>query len=899
MKQSSALRRPWAAYIVVCLLVLSAGMNRLQSQTSAGSIQGSLVDPGGHAVQGAVVAVVTDVALVKKVTTGADGKYSVDGLAAGTYTVEFSAPGFSTVIRHGVTVTSGMTASLPVTLSIASVSQEVTVEAEADNSLAAQLSPVKSVLDAASARTEITSNYVTEFTSPVTDFADIVTAAPGTVSWNSNGVGLGQAKIYFRGFKDDDYTVTWDGIPFSDSNDPSHHSWAYVPAPAIGYVDFDRSPGTASDMGPANYGGSIHFFSPRLPDTPSAQFSESYGSFNTNSVLGQYYSGLFLHDKGNFWFEGNHMSSDGYQTFNYQVRTAGTAKLNYKFSDKTNLALVGTVVLADANTPNNDAYRFQLTGNQTDTGTDFVFANALLQNNQHNADGSLNGLYYKYYTYHVPTNFEVITFTKDFAHGWRLETKPYTYSYSNHQHYNNNQYSEVTPALNTMGLNTAPVVACTGSDLTNASNAKACYTAIDKMNQYNRAGNITEISAASKWGVFRTGAWYEYTYTNRYQIGTDPTTWIDTDVIKYISFHEHFITRAVQPFGEYQLVAIPRMTITAGLKDAYYNMTLTQYASNKKVGPLGCPTSDTTAQCPNSVIHEAGYNSWLPSFEANLRLLNNWSVYGQYGKGSIIPFSAVYDVTGAQVQATPPPTIATTYQGGTVYKANNFTMDADAYHIHFVNQYSSYTYTSGPNNGLTYYYATPPSDTDGLEGEGNIAFTKSISLFLNGTLGKAMYEASNGTVPTTQNPNGTPASTSAWVALAPHDTEEVALSYQSKGWDLGMFNQRVGSRWEDDGSTHQNIPLPAWWMSNLFLNYTVRNGSRFDNSKIKLSFNNLFNNNSIADVTGAGNITPAGVGTAPTVNGQLYTPSPLDSIQLLPGRSVMITFQLGFSPKER
>jgi iron complex outermembrane recepter protein len=150
--------------------------------------------------------------------------------------------------------------NLPVTLSLASVSEEVTVEAEADTSIAAQLSPVKSVLDAASARTEITSQYVSEFTSPVTDFADITQAAPGTVSWSSNGIGMGQAKIYFCGFKDDDYTMTWDGIPFEDANDPSHHSWAYVPAPAIGYVDFDRSPGTTADMGPANYGGSIHMF---------------------------------------------------------------------------------------------------------------------------------------------------------------------------------------------------------------------------------------------------------------------------------------------------------------------------------------------------------------------------------------------------------------------------------------------------------------------------------------------------------------------------------------------------------------------------------------------------------------------------------------------------------------
>ncbi|MGA7156370.1 MAG: TonB-dependent receptor [Acidobacteriaceae bacterium] len=862
MKRSSAGIRPCIAYLVAFLMMFSAGTRHMHAQSNDSVIRGTVVDQSGKMVHNATIAVVTDVGVVEKTSTGAEGKFEVSGLRAGKYTVEISAPGFSTEIKHDVVVNAGATMTFPVTLTIASVSQEVTVESEADKSLASQLSPVKSVLDAGSARTEITSNYVTEFTTPVTDFADILQAAPGTFSWDPNGTGEGQAAIYFRGFKDDDYTITWDGVPFSDSNDPSHHSWAYVPGPAIGFVDFDRSPGTASDMGPSNFGGSIHMFSPQLHGTPSMRISESYGSFNTNQILGEYYSGPFLDHKANFWFEGHHMSSDGYQTFNYQQRTAGTAKFTYRFSDTAHLSLISTVVIVDASTPNNDPYRFQL----QEFGNNFY-----MQNNYYNPDGTVNGLYYKFFNNHIPTDFEIIHYDQDFAHNWHLDTKPYTYSYSNHQHYNNDQYSEADATLE---LSTS-VTATSG---------------IDKMNQYNRGGDITTISQASKYGVFRTGAWYEYTHTNRYQIDTNPTDWVDSDLIGKIKFHEHFITRAVQPFAEYQLVAIPHWTITAGLKDAYYNMTVTQYASNKEIGPLGCPTTDTTTQCPIYVTHEAGYNSWLPSFEANYRIRSNWSAYAQYGRGSIIPFSAVFDVTGAEVEQAPPPTIATTYQGGTVLKLNRLSMDADAFHIHFINSYASFTPTSGANNGLTYYYATPPSDTNGFEAEGNVAMGHGLSVFLNGTVGEAKYEASNGTAATATAPAVGP-STAAWVANAPHDTETIGLTYQKKSWDVGMFNKRVGSRWEDDGSTHQNVPLDPWWMSNLFLNYTIRRGSRFDNSKIKLSFNNLFNDEGIADITGEGNATSA--------NGVLYTPSPLDTLELLPGRSVMITFQLAFSPKKR
>ncbi|MGA8109731.1 MAG: TonB-dependent receptor, partial [Acidobacteriaceae bacterium] len=367
-----------ATIVFVCLMTLFSGTSRLHGQTQTGTLQGSVLDPSGKAIQGAAVAVTNGAQISRSAISGTDGRFAVAGLPAATYTVEVSATGFATQVRHDVAIGAGATADLSLSMPLASVSEEVTVEAEADTSLASQLSPVKSVLDAGSARTEITSEYVREFTSPVTDFADITQAAPGTVSYSTNGVGLGQAKIYFRGFVDDDYTMTWDGVPFEDANDPSHHSWAYVPAPAIGYVDFDRSPGTAADMGPANFGGSIHMFSPQLPDTMDMKLSESYGSWNTNEILGAFDSGLFggRNPKANFWFEGHHMSSDGYQTENFQQRTAASAKYTYKASDTQYLSLIGTVVLVDSNTPNNDPMRSQL----SQYGDNF-----LLQSNQFNS----------------------------------------------------------------------------------------------------------------------------------------------------------------------------------------------------------------------------------------------------------------------------------------------------------------------------------------------------------------------------------------------------------------------------------------------------------------------------------------------------------------------------------
>lgn len=846
----------YAGFTKILILMGMVSLSSLWAQSNApGTLQGSVSDPKGQALRGAAVTVQAEGRPnVRKAATNSEGRFSISGLANGKYTLVIAAPGFAPVTRNGIQVTADGAPALAITLTLASVAEEVTVTAEDNTSLAAQLSPTKALLDAGSARTEITNSYIRNFTSPVVDFTEVMQIAPGTVSVSPNGVGLGQSNTSFRGFIDGDYTVTYDGIPFEDTNTPSHHSWAFFPGPTIGGVDFDRSPGTASDIGPANYGGSIHFLSPQLPTEQLYRMSESYGSFNTNLIDGEYNTGLFggANPKANLWFDGHHMESDGYETFNYQERTAGAVKFTYKFSDKSYLTVDANAVILDSNTPNNNPTRAQIAEHGN---------NYLLDGSEFYSDGkTVDAQWYKLYFYHVPTNFGYADFTKDLGHGWKLDTKAYTYGYSNHQHYNNKIANSTLDD---------PI---TGEPLPTVTTTSA----INKMNQYEKAGEILSVSSATKYGVFRTGFWYEYAGTDRYQIKSNPLTWIDEAGTAGINFHENFWTNSVQPFAEYQLVAIPKWTVTLGVKNAYYNMSLKQFADNGKiVGSLNGAAS---------VSNDANYNSWLPSFEANYRIRSNWSAYVQYGMGSEIPPSSVFDVnqtassagTATGVTVLPKPQIASTYQGGSVLKLNHVSLDADYYYIHFEN-----SYVATPVANSFTYNTTPPSNTTGFEAEGNVALTHGLSIFLNGTVASAKY-VSTATTP------------SLWVAGAPHDTETEGVTYQNKSWDFGFFNKRVGSQWNDNTDAsgdllHQAIPIDPFSVSNLFLNYTLRNGSRFDQSKIRLSFNNLFNNQANTATTAANTGTAAVPFTA---NGG-------DQLTLLPGRSVMVTFQMGFGTKGR
>jgi len=356
-----------------------------------------------------------------------------------------------------------------------------------------------------------------------------------------------------------------------------------------------------------------------------------------------------------------------------------------------------------------------------------------------------------------------------------------------------------------------------------------------------------------------------------------------------VKFHEYFHIHSTQPFVEYQLVAIPKLTITAGVKSATYVMNLNQLADGSTVGPLGC-TSTTIAGCAGiSAQHSAFYNNILPSVEVNYRLLPQWSAYGQYGRGSVIPPSSVFDVTGAQVATTPKPTVATTYQGGTVLQFDKISFDADAYHIHYDNAYASYKVTDAtkPDFGDSYYYATPPSNTTGFEAEGNLFLVRGLSLVMNGTIGKDQYEAGPGQ--TLANGTVLAPTPVQWVASAAKNTASGGVTYQNRGLDLGFFNKRIGPRFVDNGAVHESTQLSPFWMNNFFFNYTIRRGSLFDQSKIKFSVNNLFDNHDIVGLSPGKSATP----TVP------YAVDPSDQLQLLPGRSMMITFQIGLSPRER
>jgi len=593
----------------------------------------------------------------------------------------------------------------------------------------------------------------------------------------------------------------------------------------------------------------VNLLSKDVPTQPAIRGSVSYGSFNTLLLDGEYNAGSIGENrKTSLALDVHRLTSDGFQTFNFQTRNAGDIKVQYQFSSKTILTGYSGVVMLDANTPDaNLPTRDQI----AQFGYNFLL---------NNIPGDPSN--YHYNLNHVPTDFEYVGVKSQLDHGWSLDIKPYTYSYYNHQNYTNiGSITELTDAPTTQYPN--------GYCATMQSNGRL-PCGIDKLNSYRQYGETSTISQASRYGIFRTGLWYNWSTTNRFQFPSDPLTQIDQTLP---NFHEKYYTNIYQPYAEYEYQATEKLTLTGGVKYSYYNQNFTQFADDgKTVGNLGGAPFTTNV---------AGYHSWLPSADANYRILNNWSVYAQFSKGDVIPPTNVFDVKTGKVSNLPKPTGVSTYQTGSVVKLRRFMIDGDAYYIKFQNTYSAFNPTDG--QGDTLYFLGPDSITKGIELEGSYSFGRGLSLYANGTVDRATY-------------TGTGVPAKLWVTNTPSNTQGYGLTYQAKDLDLGIFDKRIGPQWNDNGQYHNQIHTDSFSTVNMFFNYTIRGKSRFDGTKVGLSFNNLLNSHDIVGVVPAASPVPE---ILPDGTASPYIASTAisggDQLTQTPGRSVMFTVRFGYA----
>jgi iron complex outermembrane receptor protein len=147
-----------------------------------------------------------------------------------------------------------------------------------------EVAPAKSSLEATQPQTIINKSYIEDSISETGTYTTILAIAPSMTGTDLNGPGLsdGGVKNTLRGLPDGNFGINYDGIPFGDTNGPTHHSESYFPASTIGSILVDRGPGNAGNMGPSTYGGTISLFSEELTPERHIRLQATGGTFNTS-----------------------------------------------------------------------------------------------------------------------------------------------------------------------------------------------------------------------------------------------------------------------------------------------------------------------------------------------------------------------------------------------------------------------------------------------------------------------------------------------------------------------------------------------------------------------------------------------------------------------------------------
>lgn len=169
--------RVWSFFFVA---LAWAGLAHAQATSAV--LQGVVTDKQGGVVPGVTVTVTnTGTGLAREATSNEAGFYRISALPPGSYDVSAKLDGFAPYARTGLVLTVGQTAAVPIELTVAGLSESVTVGASAP------------LLDTSSNAlgTTVTNAQLDDLPLAGRDFASLARLAPGVTGVGGGGISSG------------------------------------------------------------------------------------------------------------------------------------------------------------------------------------------------------------------------------------------------------------------------------------------------------------------------------------------------------------------------------------------------------------------------------------------------------------------------------------------------------------------------------------------------------------------------------------------------------------------------------------------------------------------------------------------------------------------------------------
>ena len=681
--------------------------------------------------------------------------------------------------------------------------EEVEVKANTSGSAILQ-APTQADLTITQPQSIIGLDWISNHVSPTADYATIAAIAPAVTNVSTAGPGLGESKqMTLRGFNDNQYNVTYDGIPFGDTNDFSHHTSSYFPAKMLGQVLIDRGPGSASTIGQATFGGTVALSSKDPTDTFSFIPTQSFGSYSTSLTHLEVNSGK-LDDLGGgkFIASAQYMDTDTAKTNGDMSRKTGYIKYVQPIGESTEISFLSNYNYIRFNNPNLSSLTLQ----QIDQlGRNFGL----------NEDRtSVNCACYNYQT--KQTDLEYLGVRSALSENWSLDNKVYTYAYDNTSH--ESPYVGTKASPTNMG-------------------------GYVKINNYRAWGDTLQLVYADDHGQFRTGGWYEYINNSRSSVAIDYGRDGAIDVKPGASTFGTFNSKGVysgpykytmkdqlhtgQLYAEYQWYATDGLSITPGVK--YFNVTR----------DIQAPINQTTK---TPLDYSQSWDKTLGYLSANYLLREDWSIYGTVAQGFLTPNLNQFYVPDPTANNTSP-TQTMNYQFGTVYKTDRFNADADVYFINYKNYQFS---TTVPGTTEAVYYLARGAYIKGIEGQATYYIGSGTSAFANASLQDAYFKGSSLDMPN-----------------VPDRTAAIGVLYEQNGFFASLYDKYSGSQKAYNSSFNPDVASSVtstigtggYWQAAMSLGYGQNlSGSVIKSYKIRLQVDNLFDAHNLVINSVSGNV---------------------------------------------
>jgi len=659
-------------------------------------------------------------------------------------------------------------------------SQTITVTGQAvKETSATAVAPTRTSLDAIQPQSIIGEKFIQESAAAGANYSDIVNIAPSVVSVDPNGPGLMESQsLTIRGFQDGQYNVTFDGIPWGDSNDFTHHSTVYFMPQDMGSIVVDRGPGQASTVGPATFGGTIAADSKAVPMQRAGSVYGSFGSWSTG-LVGAEYDGSTGGGPGaaHYLIDAKALRSDGFLTNSPQQRQNVFFKLVKPIDADTELSFV-------------------------------LMRNHTVQHVPYGATPAQQQLYgYNIGLVNDPTSqmnsaYNYDQLNSDFGYvglkldrgPWKVDNKLYTYGYF-HQGYN--------------GANPGSLAGTDGGTAISPNDVPGQHMHMN----YRSVGDVVRTSRAFGADALQFGLWVDHQTNSRFQQEIDWTQGMAPSLVNTlpsgaassIDRDQNNTLTMIQPYVQYSWKPAAQWTVTPGLKYVSFKRTMDAAVNQKTLAPF------------------SGGHTWtktLPSIDAHYAVAPNLSLYAQYAKGFLAPNMNVFYKTAPNFD-TVKPTQTDNYQVGANWVSHELSLGADVYRIDSTNLSSAAACPAGVNG--TCFNTSAGVKFSGAEAEATYVLGSGFSVY--GNLGINNWSTNDGSV--LQN--------------SPKHTSTLGLIYQDMGWYASLMAKNVGSRFSNVDANGNNLTLGAYTVANLDVSYTLPR-SLVGARTVKLGFkvDNLF-----------------------------------------------------------